>query len=300
MSRVSVVVPFLGSARDARVAVWALRALSTGPDDEVILVDNTPGHVLAGIDAESIHVVGASARQTAFFARNVGAERARGEWLLFLDADCRPPADLIERYLDPPPPDGVAIVAGELVGDPGQDAIAARWARSRRGPIASHHLTLGPFPAGVTGNVLIRRSAFESVGGFDDRVRSDADVELCWRLQEAGWEFVYRPEALVVHRDPESISGVVRQAVGYGAGRRWTNRRWPGSGGRPPLLVPLVRSLGGGLVWAVRGELELAAFKLLDGLAALASWWGYLAVANEVAAKTKPDPGAGREEIGPG
>lgn len=287
--QISVVVPFLGSEREARAALRALRALSTGPDDEVILVDNTPEHVLGGIDAGPVRVLAAPERQTAFFARNAGARRASGEWLLFLDADCRPPENLLERFFDPPPADTVAIVAGELVGDEDQDAIAARWARSRRGRIASHHLDPGPFPAGVTANMLIRRLAFESVGGFEDRVRSDADVELCWRLQEAGWGFLYRPEALVVHRDPERIPAIVRQAVGYGAGRRWTNHLWPGSGSRPPVLLPILRAVGGGLAWMARGQLERAAFKLLDGLAAVAGWWGYLAVPNAVG---ETDPGS--------
>lgn len=48
---------------------------------------------------------------------------------------------------------------------------------------------------------LVRRSAFEEVGGFDEAYFMYAeDVDLCWRLGRAGWRVVYLPSAEVTHR----------------------------------------------------------------------------------------------------
>ena len=48
---------------------------------------------------------------------------------------------------------------------------------------------------------LVRRSAFEQVGGFDEAYFMYAeDVDLCWRLGRAGWRVVYLPSAEVTHR----------------------------------------------------------------------------------------------------
>ena len=48
---------------------------------------------------------------------------------------------------------------------------------------------------------LVRRSAFEQVGGFDEAYFMFAeDVDLCWRLAEAGWSVAYVPAAQVTHR----------------------------------------------------------------------------------------------------
>lgn len=48
---------------------------------------------------------------------------------------------------------------------------------------------------------LVRRSAFEQVGGFDEAYFMYAeDVDLCWRLGRAGWRAAYVPAAEVVHR----------------------------------------------------------------------------------------------------
>ncbi|MDQ6927662.1 MAG: glycosyltransferase family 2 protein [Actinomycetota bacterium] len=48
--------------------------------------------------------------------------------------------------------------------------------------------------------MLARRSAFDQVGGFDESYFMYVeDVDLCWRLSEAGWKIGYEPRARVVH-----------------------------------------------------------------------------------------------------
>ena len=57
--------------------------------------------------------------------------------------------------------------------------------------------------------LLVRRSAFESVGGFDEAYFMYVeDVDLCWRLRQAGWRIAYEPGARVVH----SLGASSRQA----------------------------------------------------------------------------------------
>lgn len=53
--------------------------------------------------------------------------------------------------------------------------------------------------------VLLRRSAFETVGGFDEGYfMYGEDVDLCWRLRRAGWRVRYEPAARVAHRGGHS------------------------------------------------------------------------------------------------
>ena len=53
----------------------------------------------------------------------------------------------------------------------------------------------------VSGTFLLaRRSAFESVGGFDEAYFMYVeDVDLCWRLRRAGWRVAYEPAGRVIH-----------------------------------------------------------------------------------------------------
>ncbi|HWD51046.1 MAG TPA: glycosyltransferase family 2 protein [Acidimicrobiales bacterium] len=48
---------------------------------------------------------------------------------------------------------------------------------------------------------LVRRSAFEQIGGFDERYFMYLEeVDLCWRLGQAGWRVGYAPAAVVTHQ----------------------------------------------------------------------------------------------------
>jgi GT2 family glycosyltransferase len=271
---VSVIVPFLGDADEARALVDELSALRIGSDDELIIADNTPDGIVAEVAGARATVADAADRRSASHARNVGASQAHTDWLLFLDADCVLPEDLLDGYFASPPSPGCGIVAGEIEGTPDQPALLARWARSRREKWVSHHLSSGPHPAGITANLLVRRAAFDQLDGF--RIGGGGDLDLCWRAQDAGWEFAYRPEVLVRHRDRETFAALADQAISYGSHQRRLRRLHGPAVPRPPLLRPLGRSLAGAAVWSLRGELERARFKLIDGLWAGLFWWGHL------------------------
>jgi GT2 family glycosyltransferase len=271
---ISVVVPFLGDAEEARSTLAMLTSLSTRPGDELIVADNTPDGVGAGLADDRVTVVSAADRRSASHARNLGSRAAGGEWLLFIDADCQPPADLLDRYFTDPPGARVGIVAGEIEGVTDQEALLARWARSRRGQWVSHHLETGPAPAGVTANMLVRRAAFEQLGGF--RIGGGGDLDLSWRAQEGGWELVYRPDVIVRHRDRETFAELADQAISYGGHQARLRELHGDAVPRAPLLRPLGRSLAGALTWTVAGQFERARFKLIDGAWAGLFWWGQL------------------------
>jgi GT2 family glycosyltransferase len=255
--------------------VTNLRALRVGEGDQVIVADNSEEAVVP--QEALLEVVRVTGPPSARRARNEGARRAANGWLLFLDGDCRPDPSLLDLYFSPEPEERGGVMAGEVIGDDSQPCAFARWARSRRGLMARYHVEGEGRPAGIAGNLMVRRQAWERTGGFEEDARSEADVDLCWRIQEAGWGLEYRPRALVVHRDPETLGAVLRQAWTYGAGKRWLRGRWGTAVDPPRLFGPLVRALGGGLVWTLTARFERALFKLIDGLAAGASWLGYQA-----------------------
>lgn len=266
-------MPFHGSTDQAARAVQALLDIDRLPGDELIVVDNSGTGAVA--PADGVRVVVAHDEQSAYYARNVGAELAANEWLLFVDADCRPRADILERYLAVEPGAEIGAVIGEVVGVAEQDQLTARYARSR-GHLGQRVHWEGPFrPWGVTANLLVRRKAWASVGGFHEGIRSAGDTEFSWRLQDAGWKLAYRPEAEVEHWHRESVSRLVRQAARYGAGRAWVVRRYPRSVPEPRLARPLARSALGIVVWTLTGRFERAAFKALDATFVTSEWFAY-------------------------
>ncbi len=69
---------------------------------------------------------------------------------------------------------------------------------------------------------LVRRSAFESVGGFDEAYFMYVeDVDLCWRLRRAGWGVFYEPAAAVVHEQGRSTSRHPYRMIAAHHGSMW-------------------------------------------------------------------------------
>jgi glycosyltransferase involved in cell wall biosynthesis len=273
------VVPFFGTAAEAAATARSLERLDLADGDQVLVADNTGAGVCKAHAPQAGAVLPAKDQQSSYYARNVGVEHSSAEWLLFLDSDCIPSPSLLDDYFSEPIPDDCGVVVGSVVAAE-QQGLAARYARSRGHISEGFHLVRDPYPAGITANLLVRRTAWEAVGGFQERVRSGADVEFCWRVQEAGWSLAHRPGARVEHSHPEHLGGVLRKARRHAGGRAWVNRRYKGAFPRPHLIRPLARCLAGIVAWALTFRFERSLFKAIDATWFVADEHGYLAADN--------------------
>jgi GT2 family glycosyltransferase len=272
-----VVVPFLGGRKEAKRMLAALARLRIRSGDELIVADNTAAGLVNELARDPVKVVRAARERSSYHARNAGARAARNDWLLFMDADCVPSANLLDTYLAEPIPERCGALSGEIVGDPAQRGFVARYARSRNFLNRADGL-LGPDSGAVyTGNVLVRRAAFEALGGFAEGIRSGGDIDLSRRLPASGWAVQYRPAAAVQHRHRESLAGFLVMVARYGAGSRWLNQRHPGSSPRWPLLRGLLGTAADVARLVMRWHLQPALFRALDGIGLIAHNVGYLA-----------------------
>lgn len=278
----AVIVPFAGADARLRECLAALGRLIVAPGDELIVADNRP-RARGALHAGAVRVLPAAGPRAPGFARNRGAQAARADWLVFLDADTRPAPDLLARYLDPPPVSATGLLAGGIVDVADGPSLAARHS-ARRGQM-SQRVTLERRgrPYAQSANLAVRRHAFEAVGGFDETARAGEDADLCWRLAAAGWRLEERPGAVVEHRSRASTRALLMQLARHGCGTAWLQRRYPGEF-PPPRPREAARRVVGGLsgaaAAALQGESEAAAVRLLEAAEACAFHAGRLLLSN--------------------
>lgn len=272
---VDVVIPFAGSAEALRALLDRAQRLELGPGDTLTVVDNRPG-----AQASVPHVIAASAEQSSYYARNRGAERGSSEWILFLDADVDPAPALLDRYFDDPPAEGTGVVAGGLEDSAlgPRPTLAERYAVQASQMSQENTLQAGHWAYAQTANALVRRTAFESVGGFEEGIRSGGDADLCFRMRVAGWGLETRPAARVLHDNRARLRAFVRQKARHGSGAAWLDKRYPGAfPARASMWSDVkwtVRSLVEALPALLRGDRDALAWKIVSPAVAWAAELG--------------------------
>jgi len=225
MLRLSVVIPVYNGA--LTVADCLRGVLSqTLPAEEyaVIVVDDGSTDSTASVVKDFRVQLVTQPHRGAAAARNRGLSEARGEWVAFTDADCIPSRGWLRALLqavdeqDAIPP--VLGAAGRVIGYQ-STASAARFVDLAGGLDAERHLAHPTFPFAPSGNVMYRREAMRTAGGFDARYAAYEACELhtrLLRLHGGAFHFPFAPAAVVLHRHRASWPEYWRQQVGYGRG----------------------------------------------------------------------------------
>lgn len=215
---------------------------------EVFVVDDASSPPIPGISGAT--VVHLDHNGGPGPARMAGASRAITPVVLFVDADVSLPdaeqmLGLLRAHLDD---ERTALVAPRVRARRASGVLAAF--EQTRSP-----LDLGPEPARVramtrvsyvpAAALLVRRAALDEVGGFEPSLRFGEDVDLVWRLDEAGWRCRYEPDAVVEHRVRQTVRRWWRQRREYGSSAAVLARRHPGA------LAPVRTSRWSVGVWAL-------------------------------------------------
>jgi mycofactocin system glycosyltransferase len=202
-------------------------------------------------------------------ARQAGLALVRTPLVAFVDTDVSVPAGWLDGLLWLFANPAVGLVAPRVRSAPGS-SLLARYERDRS------PLDLGAEPARIAAGtrvsyvpaaaIVCRMDALRSIGGFDTRLRFGEDVDLVWRLTDAGWSCRYEPDVVVEHQSRPTWQAWVRQRRDYASSTRPLAARHPG------MLAPVRINRWSAGVWALVGLRRPFAAAALTAVSVAGMW----------------------------
>jgi len=214
--KLSVIIPCLNAENTIGAQLDALRRQQWTEDWEVIIADNgSVDATLSVIREESrdlpcVQVIDASERSGSAHARNTGALFARGESLVFCDADDEVGTGWLAAI-------GAALEHHEFVASRLEvERLNPAWIAARlRNPQGAglQKVAYPPYLCHAGGSGLgIKRTIHERVGGFDVSLPRLQDTDYCFRVQRLGVPLYFAADAVVHVRYSSKPVSLFRQA----------------------------------------------------------------------------------------
>lgn len=275
-----------------------------GSGVEVLVVDNAPATnaTRALVDSRDDVNYVLEPRPGLDFARNRAVSASTKDIVAFVDDDVEVDsqwlAELRRTFVEHP---DAGCVTGQVLPYEIQSTAQLRFElrggfrrefklRRYQGPTDPEN-PLFPFGAGILGagcNMAYRRSALESIGGFDDALDTGpplpggGDLDAFFRVLRAGMALVYEPRSIVRHKHRRDHAALRHQYYTWGSGfLAFLAKCWSQPADRPAVARMVAWWLGYELRLVAKGvlgrdgmTLDLATAELLGGMVGLGGEYG--------------------------
>jgi glycosyltransferase involved in cell wall biosynthesis len=238
---ISIIVPAYNAAQTLPACLAALQRQTQPPDEIIVVDDGSQDQTAQAAWAYGAQLLEQPHRGPAA-ARNLGLRQARGDIVLFTDADCEPEptwvAEMTRPFADP----RVAGVKGsyrthqqERVARLVQCEFEERYDRLER---------LATIDFIDTYAAAFRLAVLREMDGFDPAFpRADSeDAELSYRLARAGRRLMFNRQAVVYHRHPSTWRAYLYRKIRFGYWRMIVYRLHPGKAVRDSYTPQLLKA----------------------------------------------------------
>ena len=146
-------------------------------------------------------------------AYNYAHKIAKYSVLGFIDADAKVETDWLQKLVSHLNEQNVVGVSGSIETW-NQDNP---WARSIGYELKNRYQRIGKYTGRIaTMNLLMKKATIEEVGGWDEKLPSQYDTDLGFRISAKGYKIAYEPNALCYHYNRSTLKAFYRQQLQYG------------------------------------------------------------------------------------
>jgi glycosyltransferase involved in cell wall biosynthesis len=219
---VSIIIPFLNNHNEVISIVKRIRNQNGELEPEIICVDNgsDDGHSFSEEFLKNQKVVlENNYLQSPYSARNRGIEHATGAVIVFVDANSRPANGWLKNGLRCLEESASDIVAGYVGFDFDDGPNAAQVADAITS--INQKKSVENRKAAFTANLFVKRFVFESVGLFEEGVRSGGDVRWTKKATSSGHSIAFCGDAVVMKK-ARSFGALFKKRVRTGKGYLYT------------------------------------------------------------------------------
>ena len=209
---VSIVIPALNEEKNIAKCVRAIAAIDRcSLDIETIVIDNGSTdrtvEIARALGARVLVKSGVNVAEV----RNYGVRHSGGELLAFVDADCVVAKDWLREALNT-----IEKESADAVGSFHVIPAEAGWI-GRTAELIQHKKVGNDVRYIPSGNLIVKRSCFEAIGGFKASLETSEDVDLSIRLKDSGCKLFLDPKISSVHLgSPMSIGEMFKREMWHG------------------------------------------------------------------------------------
>jgi glycosyltransferase involved in cell wall biosynthesis len=202
--RLSFVIPVRNDAGRLRRCLDSIAAQRASEPIELIVADNGSTDASADVAREAGAAVLVLPGLAVAQLRNRAAAAAHGDLLAFVDADHELAdgwiAEALTRMRDP----RVSAVGAEY-----DSPVGGTWVQRMYDRLRAHHPGVIAVQWLPSGNLVVRRDTFAAIGGFDERLESCEDVDLCRRIRQSGGSLLSAEGLRSTHvGDPKTLTAL--------------------------------------------------------------------------------------------